>query len=104
MFKYPIPPHSRAALKTQVAVDSHFPTSQAITTTSAILNSLGDSTTTQNPANIARHHLGVRESILSLVADLQNILGDAMDMATTMFPLKAPIPRKGKTLPHHLCL
>jgi len=25
-----------------------------------------------------------------------------MDMATTMFPLKATIPCKGQTLPHHL--
>ena len=46
--------------------------------------------------------LGDRDSILSLATDLQSILGEAMHMATTMFPLKAGTPNKGQTLPHHL--
>ena len=44
----------------------------------------------------------VWDSILYLAIDLQQILGDAMDMATTMFPLKATTPGKGQALPHHL--
>jgi len=42
------------------------------------------------------------DSVLSLAADLQIILGDAMQMATTMFPMKADIPCKGQALPHNL--
>ena len=102
MFKQPIPPHSLAAWKTQVAVDSHSPTSLAIATANANLRSLGDGTNTTTPVNIAGHHLSGRDSILSFATDLQSILGDAMDMATTMFPLKATTPCKGQTLLHHL--
>jgi hypothetical protein len=102
MFKYPIPPHSLTAWKTHVVVESHSATSLAIATANAILNSLGGSPPKSKPANTPGHHLGGREAILSLAADLQNILGDAMDMAKTMFPLKATTSNKGRTLPHHL--
>jgi hypothetical protein len=43
-----------------------------------------------------------KDSILSLATYLQNILGDAMHMATTMFSLKAGTTCKRQTLPHHL--
>jgi hypothetical protein len=46
--------------------------------------------------------LGGRDSIFFLAAYLQNILGDVMHMATTMFELKAGTSNKGQTLPHHL--
>ncbi len=45
---------------------------------------------------------GSRDSILSLVTYIQNILGEAMLLATTMFQLKAGTPNKGQTLPRHL--
>jgi hypothetical protein len=99
MFKYPIPPHSLAAWKLHLAVDSHSPTSLAFATANAILMSLGDGTNTLTPENTAGQHLGDRDS---LATDLKNILGDAMNIATTMFPLKATTPCNGQTLPHHL--
>ena len=72
-----------------MVADSHSPTYLAIATANAILLSLGDSTNTSTPANIADQHLGGKDFILSLGTDLQNILGDAMGMATAMFLLKA---------------
>jgi len=45
---------------------------------------------------------GDRDSTLTPATDLQNIMGDVMHMATTMFPLKAATPDKGQTLPHQL--
>jgi hypothetical protein len=85
MFKYPIPPHSLAAWKIQVAVDSHSPTYLAIATANAILNSLEDSTPKSKPATTPGQHLGGRWSIFSLAADLKNTLGNAVDMPKTMF-------------------
>jgi hypothetical protein len=96
MFKYPIPPHSLAAWKTRVAVDSHSPTSLAIVTANAILRCLKDGTHIATPANTTGQQLGDMDSILSLATDLQNIRGDAMDMATTMFPLETTTPCKGQ--------
>jgi hypothetical protein len=95
MFKYPIQSHSLAAWKIQVAVDSRSPTSLEIATANALFKSLGDGTNTTTPATAAAQHLGGRDSVLSLATDLQIILMDAMDMATTIFPLKATTMCKG---------
>jgi hypothetical protein len=83
-------------------VDSYHPTLLAIATANAILTRIADTQTSLTTAAHTGARLGGRDSILSLAADLQNILGNAMNMATTMFPLKAGTPTKGQTLPHHL--
>jgi hypothetical protein len=84
-------------------MDSNSPTLLAIATAGAILDNLADPlATTGSTEGDTGVHLGDRESILSLASDLQNILGDAMDLATTMFPLKASTPDKRQTRPHHL--
>jgi hypothetical protein len=46
--------------------------------------------------------LGGTDSILFLATDLQNILGDAVHLGTTMFQLIAGTPNKRQTLLHHL--
>ena len=78
-----------------MAVDSHSPTSLAIATVNAILTSLGDSQNPSNTADPTGPLLGDRDSILSFANDLQNILGDAIHTAKTMFPLKTNTPCNG---------
>ena len=70
MFKYPIPPHSLEAWKTQVSMNSYPSISLAIATANAILGNLRDTphTTTYVPSIDRR--LGSKESILSLADDL----------------------------------
>ena len=102
IIKYPIPMHSLATWKTRVAVESHSPTSLVIATANAILRNLEDGTTVVTPENTAGQQLGGMDSILSLATDLQQIQGNATDMATTMFTLKDTTPCKVQTLPHHL--
>ncbi len=101
MLKYPVPPHALAALKTQVAVDLHSPIARAIATVNAILN-LEDSTPIAQPATTLRQHPCDKESIHPLAEDHKKILGSAMGIAKTMFPLKATAPNKGQTLPRHI--
>ncbi len=91
-FKYPIAPHTLAAWKSQVEIDSHSPTSLAITTANTILHNLQNPPDPPYTRDPTVPDLSDRDSILSLAADLQNILGDAMHMAMTMFPLKAATP------------
>jgi hypothetical protein len=100
--KYPIAPHTLAAWKLQVEIDSHSPTSLVITTANAILHFLQNPSNPPYTRNPTEPELDGRDQILSLAADLQNILGDAMHMATAVFPLKVATPGKGQTLPHHL--
>ena len=99
-FKYPVPSHSLDEWKAKVAVDSHSPIHLTIATAHAILSSLADGVPTVTHATTSQQ-LGGRESILSLASYLHQILDDAMSLATTLFPLKANTPRKGKVLPHH---
>ena len=99
MFKYPIPSHSLEAWKTQVSLHSHPSISLAIATANAILDNLRDNPHNTTPVPSPHHQLGSTESILSLADDLQNILGEAMDLAKSMLPLKATAPNKGQTLP-----
>ena len=101
MFKCPISPHYLTEWKARVVVDSLSPTKLAIAIANAILRNLEDGVTAAPPANTSQQ-IGGRDSILSLAADLQRILDDAMSMATAMFPLKASTPCKGKILSHHL--
>jgi hypothetical protein len=84
-FKYPIPPHTLAAWKSHVEIDSHSPTALAIATTNAILTNLQSPTNPSDTRDPTEPVLGGRDSILSLAADLQNILVDAMHMATIIF-------------------
>jgi hypothetical protein len=84
-FKYPISPHTLAAWKSQAEIDSHSPTSLAIATANSILTNLQGPTNPSDTRDPTEPVLGGRYSILSLAADLQNILGDAMHMATTVF-------------------
>ena len=93
--------HSRWRWKSQVTVDSHSPISLAITTVTDILNNL-EAITTQNHHEHGAHQLGGRESVLSLAADIQTILGDTMTLAMTMFPHKPTYLDKNQTLPYHL--
>ena len=83
-------------------VDSHSPISLAIATANAILTSLEDTTPPPSPFEPINLYLRRRESILSLAIDLQNILGDAMDMASSMFPQKSNTPGNGYALLHQL--
>jgi hypothetical protein len=91
MFKCPISPHYLTEWKARVVVDSLSPTKLAIAIANAILRNLEDGVTAAPPANTSQQ-IGGRDSILSLAADLQRILDDAMSMATAMFPLKANTP------------
>jgi hypothetical protein len=83
-FKYPIPPHTIAAWKSHVEIDSHSPTSLAIVTANAILTNLQDPTNPTDTPDPTEHVLCGRDLILSLATDLQTILGDAMHLATTI--------------------
>ena len=83
------------------SLDSPSPIRQTIVTANVILRILEDGVTVATPA-IAGQHIGGKDSIISLATDLQQILDDAMSMATAMFPLKDSTPCKGKILPHHL--
>ena len=85
MFQYPIPANPLERWKSQVVVDSHSPISLAIATATAILRSL-DAVTTPNHPVKKNHYLRDRESVLSLTADIQAIVGDAMTLASNMFP------------------
>jgi hypothetical protein len=85
-----------------VILDYHSPISLAIATTNAILTSLEDTTPPPNPLEPTHHYPRGREYILSIANDLQNILGDAMDLATSTFSQKSITPDKGHALPHHL--
>ena len=85
-----------------MSIDSYHPTFLAIATANAILNELEDTQPSPTAAVPTGSRIGDRDSILSLAADLQHILEEAMDLATTMFPLKADTPAKSQTLPHHL--
>ncbi len=85
-----------------MSVGSYHPTFLAIATANAILNGLEDPQPSLTATIHTGSRIGDRDSILSLAADLQHILEDAMDLATTMFPLKADTPTKSQTLPHHL--
>jgi hypothetical protein len=99
---YPIPSHTLAAWKSQVAVDSHSPTSLTLATANVILTGLEDTPSPFTTADLTGPRLGDRDSILSLATYLQNIFGEAMHMAMNMFPLKAGTPGKGNTLHHHI--
>jgi hypothetical protein len=85
-----------------VSVDTYHPTFLAIATANAILTGIEDTQPSHTAATLTGVRLGDRDSILSLAADLQHTLGEAMDLATKMFPLKAGTPAKAHTLPHHL--
>ena len=100
MFEYPIPLHSLAAWKTRVAINSHSPTTLAIATANAILRNLEDGTNIATPETATGQQIVGGDSILSLAADLQQVLGDAIDMVPTMFSLKATTACKGQVLPH----
>ena len=46
--------------------------------------------------------MGGKESVISLAADVQSILGDVVTLATNMFPQKPTSAGKGEMLPNHL--
>ncbi len=85
-----------------MSVDSYHPTFLAIATANAILNGLEVTHISPTAAIHTESWIGDRDSIICLAADLQHTLGEAMDLATNMFPLKAGTPTKGQTLPHHM--
>jgi hypothetical protein len=101
MFQYPIPANTLERWKSRVIVDSHSPISLAIATASAILHNLDAATTHTQPTH-GNHYLGGRESVLSLAAETKTILGDATNLATSMFPQKHTTVDKSQMLPHHL--
>ena len=70
MFKYPIPPHSLEAWKTQVSMNSYPSISLAIATANAILDNLRDNPHTTTFVPSPGRQLGSQESILSLADDL----------------------------------
>jgi hypothetical protein len=99
MFIYTIPEHTLAEWKAQVIVDSQSHISLAIATVNAILASLENIAPPPNLVEPTHHSLGGKESILSLANDLQNMLGDAMALATSMFPKKSTLRARGTPSP-----
>ena len=100
-FEYPIPEHILEGWKSKVAVESY----GAIALAKAMGQSLLTSLTHSSGGRYANHALGshpLEPAILDLAKDIQAILGEALEEATHMFPLKTPTtPNKG-TLPRHL--
>jgi hypothetical protein len=70
-------------------------------TATAILDNLKTANMQHHDA-LEPQQLGGRESVLSLTTVIQTILGDAIVLATIMFPHKSTLPGKAKTPPHHM--
>jgi hypothetical protein len=102
MFQYPVPEHTLDAWKSKVAVDSYTPTMLARATTLSLMDSIEFPTGHISPKDSRETSQDTKIHILELANTLQNILGEAMATATTVFLHKvAPPPTKG-TLPRHL--
>ena len=96
MFQYPIIEHTLEEWKSKVAVDTYTATILARATTLSLKDSIEFPTGAISSQNTTSH-------ILELANTLQDILGEAMDLTTTMFPHKvAPPPPSRGTLPRHL--
>ena len=96
---FPFLEHAMEIWRSKVAVDS----STAIALSSVMSRSLLDclSCDNQRRGDPSPNPYEVESAILSIANDLQTILGEAMELATAIFPHKPAAPKRG-TLPHHL--
>ncbi len=102
MFQYPIPEHTLEEWKSKVTVYSYTTIMLARATALSLKGSLESPTGTISLEGNKETSQDTKTHILELANILQEILGEAMDTATAMFPHKeAPPPSRG-TLPRHL--
>ena len=92
MFQYPIPEHILEEWKSKVAVDSHTATTHAKATAFSLMNSIEFPTGPISTEGTRETSKDTKTHILELANPLQDLLGEAMDTATTMFPHKAAPP------------
>ncbi len=102
MFQYPIPEHTLEDWKSKVTVDSYTAIMLARATTLSLKDSFEFPTGAISPEGNREPSRDTKTHILELANTLQDILGEAMDTATTMFPHKAVPPPSRGTLPRHL--
>ena len=89
--------------KSKVAVDTYTATILAKATTLSLKDSIEFPTGAISPEGNRGTSQNTTSHILKLANTLQDILEEAMDLATTMFPHKvAPPPPSRGTLPRHL--
>ena len=102
MFQYPIPEHTLEERKSKVSVDSHTVVMFARATALSLKDSLDYTNGDISPMGKKEISQDTRTHILELANTLQDILGEAMDTAKSMFPHKATPPPSRGTLPRHL--
>jgi hypothetical protein len=102
MFQYPIPDHTLEAWKSKVTIDSYTAIMLAKATALSLRDSLEFPSGTISPEGVREVSQDTKTHIIELANTLQDILGEAMDTASAMFPhKKSPSPTRG-TLPRHL--
>ena len=92
MFQYPIQEHTLDEWKSKVAVDSHTATTLAKATALSLMTLIEFPTGPISPEGTRETSQDTKTHILELANTLQDILGEAMDTATTMFPYKVAPP------------
>jgi hypothetical protein len=102
MFQCPIPEHTLEEWKSKVTVDSYAAIMLARATALSLKDSLKSPTRAISPKGNKEISQDTKTHILELANTLQDILGEAMDTATAMFPHKAAPPPSRGTLPRHL--
>ena len=102
MFQYPIPEHTLETWKSKVTIDSFTAIMLAKATALSLKDSLEFPSGAISPEGVRETSQDTKTHILELANTLQDILGEAMDTATTMFPHKAVLPSSRGTLPRHL--
>jgi hypothetical protein len=102
MFQYPIPEHTLEECKSKVTVDSYTAIMFARATALSLKDSLEFPTGAISLEVNKETSQDTKTHILELANTLQDILGEAMDTVTTMFPHKAAPPPSRGTLPRYL--
>ena len=95
MFQYPIPEHTLEECKSKVAVNSYTATILTRDTTLSLMDSIEFPNETISPEGNRETSQDSKTHILELANTLQDILGDAMNTATIMFPHKVAPPPLG---------
>ena len=95
MFQYPIPEHTLAEWKANISVDSYMPTMFARATALSLKDSIDSPTGHISPEGNLETSEDTNIHILELANTLQDILGEAMATATTLFPHKVAPPHQG---------
>ncbi len=95
MFQYPIPDHTLAEWKANIAVDSYMPTMFARATALSLKESIDSPTGHISPEGNRETSEDNKIHILELANTLQDMLGEAMATTTAMFPHKVAPPPPG---------